>query len=92
VVVNGTGLSDFPADRKEFVERSFVDQVSRVVLAVPNEVGGERIGIDGSVLEEFFELLCMVEGGLGEAAELGYEVVDWNGLYGGGHGTAPGRV
>jgi hypothetical protein len=92
VVVNRTGLADFPADGEEFVERSFVDQVSRVVLAVPDEIGGERIGIHGSVVEEFFELLGMVECGLGEAAELGYEVVDWYGLYGGGHGTAPGRV
>ena len=89
MVVDGTGLADFPADRQEFVERGFVDQVAGVVLAVPGEVGGERIGIDGGVLEEFFELLGMVESGLRKAAELGDEIMDWNGLYGGGHEGAP---
>lgn len=38
MVVYGTGLADFPADCYQFVERSFVDQVPSVVLAIPGQI------------------------------------------------------
>ena len=36
MIVYGTGLADFPADCYKFVERSFVHQVSSVVLTIPS--------------------------------------------------------
>ena len=65
VVVDGTDLSDFPADGNQLVENSFVDQVAGVVLAVPGEVRRQRVGVDRGVLQEFAELLGFVEGGFG---------------------------
>ena len=70
VVVDGTGLADFPADGNQFVERSFVDQVAGVVLAIPGEIGRQRVGVERGVLQEFAELLGFVEGGFGKLAEL----------------------
>jgi hypothetical protein len=89
VVVDGTGLANLPADGEKFVERSLIDQVARVVLPVPGEVGCERVRIHGRVLQESAELLGFVEGGLGKLAELDYEIVDWNWFYGCGHGVLP---
>ena len=74
VVVDGTGLADFPADGDQFVERSLVDQVAGVVLAVPGEIGRERVGMYRGVLQESAELLGLIEGGLGKLAEFGYEI------------------
>jgi hypothetical protein len=76
VVVHGTGLADFPADGDEFVERSFIDQIAGVVLAVPGEVGSERVGVERCVAKEFAELPGFIEGGSGEVAELGDEILD----------------
>src|SRR6266550_1869075 len=36
MIVYGTGLADFPADCYQFIERSFVHQVSSVVLTIPS--------------------------------------------------------
>jgi hypothetical protein len=36
MIVYGTGLADFPAYCYQFVERSFVHQVSSVVLTIPS--------------------------------------------------------
>ncbi len=35
MVVDGTGLTDLPTDGQQFIERSLVDQIAGVVLAVP---------------------------------------------------------
>jgi hypothetical protein len=88
VVVDGADLADFPADGQEFIERSFVDQIAGVVLAVPGEVGSEGVGVYGRVLKKGAQLLGFGEGALGELAELGYEVLDGDGFYGGGHGLS----
>ena len=85
MVVNGADLADFPADGQEFIEVRFVDQVAGIVLAVPGEVRSEGFGVDGRGLQEGAELLGLVEGGLGELAELGYEVFYGDRFYGGGH-------
>jgi hypothetical protein len=42
-------------------------------------------------LQEFADLLGLVEGRLGELAELGYEIFDWDLVYCGGHGLLPGE-
>ena len=52
VVVDRTGLADFPADGNQFVERCFIDEVAGVVLAVPGEIGRERVGIQRGVLQK----------------------------------------
>jgi len=92
VVVDGTDLADFPADGDEFVESSFVDQVAGVVLAVPSEIGTERIWIDWGILEEFAEFFGLIECGFGELAEFGDELVDGNLFYGCSHGVLRGKV
>lgn len=86
VVVDGAGLADLPADGEQFVERSFIDEIASVVLAVPEEIGSERIGIERIRLEELAELFGAIEGGRGEFAEFGDEVLDGDLIGGGGHG------
>ena len=76
MVVHGTGLADLPADGEQFIERSFVDQVAGVVLAIPGEIGSERLGMHRSVLKECTKLLNLVEGRVGQFAEFGDEIVD----------------
>jgi hypothetical protein len=92
MVVDGAGLADFPADGDEFVERSFVDEITGVVLAVPGEVRGKRIRTEGRVLKELTKLFGLIEGGLGKLAELRNKSLDGDLLKGGGHEGAPGRV
>src|SRR5580692_3605998 len=89
VVVDRASLADLPTDGDQFVERIFVDQVAGVVLAIPGQIGGQRVGAERGVLEESAELLGFVERGLGELAELGYEILDWDLVYCGGHGLLP---
>lgn len=89
VVVHGAGLADFPADGEQFIKRSFIDQVAGVVLAIPGEIGSERLGMDWSVLQECTKLLNPVEGRVWQLAELGDEGVDWGLFDGNGHRGAP---
>src|ERR1700689_3837105 len=35
MVMHRTGLADLPADGQQFVERSFIDQITRVMLPIP---------------------------------------------------------
>lgn len=35
VVVHGTGLANFPADGYQLIQRSAIDQIARIVLAIP---------------------------------------------------------
>ena len=41
VVVDGTGVTDLPANGDELVKRSFVDQIASIVLAIPCEIRHE---------------------------------------------------
>ena len=50
VIVDGTGLADFPADGYQLVERSLVDQIASVMLAVPGEIGRERVWVNRDIL------------------------------------------
>jgi len=89
VVVHGAGLADLPADRDQLIKRSFVDQVSGIVLAIPGEIGSKGFGMDRSVLQECAKLLNLVEGRIGQIAEFGDERVDWGLFDGDGHRGAP---
>jgi len=74
--VNGAGLADFPTNGEQFVERSFVDQIAGVVLAVPGEIGRERLGVERGSLQKRAELLGAVKSCFRELAEFGDEIVD----------------
>ena len=66
VIMDGTCLTDLPADGDKFVEGSLVDQVASVVLLVPSEIWRQGIGLNGSLLQECDDLVDAVESGLGE--------------------------
>jgi hypothetical protein len=89
VVVHGAGLADLPADGEQLIDRSFIDQVAGVVLAIPGEIGSEGFGMDRSALQECAKLLNLVEGRIGQFAEFGDERVDWGLFDGDGHRGAP---
>jgi hypothetical protein len=91
MVVDGAGLANLPADGEQLIERRLVDQIASVVLAVPKEIGLDRLGVERGILEELADLFRMVEGGFGEFAELRDEIVNWNLLYHGGHGSSRGK-
>ena len=89
VVMHGAGLADLPADGEQLIDRSFIDQVAGVVLAIPGEIGSEGFGMDRSVLQECAKLLNLVEGRIGQFAEFGDEGVDWGLFDGNRHRGAP---
>ena len=64
VIVYGTGLTYFPADCYQFVERSFVDQVSSVVLTIPGQKLRETVWGNLRFLEKVDDLVGAVEGRL----------------------------
>ena len=66
MIVHGTRLTNFPTDRHQFVKRSAVDQIARVVLTIPVQVRRERIGIDRILLQETANRLSENECGLRE--------------------------
>ena len=76
MVVNRTGLPNVPTDGDQFVERSLVDQVAGIVLAVPGDVRSERVGVERSVSQKLAKLLSFIEGWLGELAKFGDEILD----------------
>ena len=76
MIVDGTDLSDLPADGYQFVERSLVDEISRVVLAVPGQIRGQGVGGNLRVLQKLEDLADIVECRLGEFSQLSDEVLD----------------
>src|SRR4051794_4145053 len=92
MVVYGTGLSNFPADGHEFVERSAVDEVARVVLAVPIQVRSERLRVDRHFLEKFAERLGGKESGIRKRTQLLDEFLNRNGFDRGDHRHSGDRV
>jgi hypothetical protein len=91
VIVHGAGLADLPTNGDQLIKRSFIDQVTGVVLAIPGEIGSERLGMNRRVLEERAKLLNLVEGRVGQLAEFGDEGVDGGLFRGNGHRGAPGK-
>ena len=89
MVVHRTGLPNFPTDSHQLVQRSLVDQIARVVLAIPGEIRRKRLGVDRGFLKESAELLRLIEGRLGKFAKLGYEIIDWNLVNRSGHRLLP---
>ena len=87
MIMYGTSLPDFPANGHQFVQRRPVDEIARVVLAVPVQVGPERIGADGCVLKQAADWFGRAEGGFGELAETFDQGLNGDGLNYGGHGA-----
>ena len=59
------------------------------MLAVPCEIGRQRVGVDRGGLKESAELLGLIKGGFGKLAEFGDKIVNRNLLCRGGHGLLP---
>jgi hypothetical protein len=76
VVVDGAGLADLPTDGHQFVKRSFVDEVAGVVLAIPDEIGSEGIGIQRCVLQELADSLGLIKSRFRKLAQLGDEILN----------------
>jgi hypothetical protein len=85
MVVHGAGLADFPANGHQFVKWRAVDEVASVVLAVPVEVGRERVGADRSVLEKAADGFGWTEGGLGQLPQCFEELLNRHRFRGGDH-------
>jgi hypothetical protein len=86
VIVDRARLAGFPANCKQFIERSFIDEVASIVLAVPGEIGSKRIRAERVILQEFAELFRLVECGFRKFTECGDKLVDWDLPGCGGHG------
>jgi len=50
MIMHRTSLSNFPADGEQFVQRSLIDKIARVMLPVPGQVARERLRVDRSIL------------------------------------------
>src|SRR5260370_3501418 len=83
--MHGADLSDLPANGNQLIEWSLVDQIAGVMLRVPGEIGGQRIGSDRSVLKKFPDLFGVIEGGVGKLPQFGYEIRNGDRFRQGGH-------
>src|ERR1700730_4332251 len=83
--MHGAELADLPANGNQLVEWSLVDQIVGVMLRVPGEIGGQRIGSDRSVLKKFPYRLGLIEGGVGKLPQFGYEIRNGDRFRQGGH-------
>src|SRR5580698_7050923 len=63
MVVNGTSLTHFPTNSQQFIERSAIDKIAGVVLAVPGQIRSQRIGANRSFLHETPHRFCLIERG-----------------------------
>src|SRR5580692_1707079 len=88
MIVDRTHLPDLPADGHQFVERRAIDEVARVVLAVPGQVGRERVGVDRSLLQKAADGFGDRESRLRHLPQAFDKFCDGNGLHGGKHGYA----
>jgi hypothetical protein len=52
MIMNGTGLTDLPANSHQFVKRSAINQITRVVLTIPGEIRCKGFAIDRHLREE----------------------------------------
>jgi hypothetical protein len=89
MVVHGTGLADFPANGHQFIEWRAVNEVAGVVLTVPIEIGCERVGADGSVLEKAANGFGGAEGGFGHLTQAFDKCSDGNSFNGGWQRCTP---
>jgi hypothetical protein len=53
MVVDAANLADIPADREDFEELAFVNQIPRVMAIGVKNVGSQGLGLDALVLGEF---------------------------------------
>ena len=78
MIVDGADLADVPADGHQFEGLRLVDQIARVVLAVPEEIGSEAFGVDGVGAQDFADTLDVGKSGFGQCFQLLDELVDGN--------------
>src|SRR5579871_1913345 len=60
MVVDRTDMSDLPANRQQFVQRSLVDEIASVMLPVPGEERRQAFGIDRSLLQKCADLFGLI--------------------------------
>jgi hypothetical protein len=52
MIMNGAGLTDLPANGHQFIKRSAINQITRVVLAIPGEIRRKGVRINRRVLQQ----------------------------------------
>src|ERR1039457_6412605 len=85
MIVHRTRLPNLPTNGHQLVKRRPVDEISRVVLAIPVQVRSERICADGSLLQKAPNRLSRTEGRFGQLPQPLDESLDGNGLDRGRH-------
>src|SRR5690348_15097643 len=76
MIVNGAGLPNLPADRHQFIEAALIDQVPRVMLAVPDEVWSQALWRNRMFAQKALHHIDMLEAGRRQLAEFGGEVLN----------------
>ena len=77
MIVNGTGLSNLPANRDQLIKRVLIDQIAGVMLAIPREIGRQRIRVE-RIPPEICGLLRGPKCCFGKLRRSGYEIANRN--------------
>src|SRR5258708_23459155 len=87
MIVHRADLADVPTDGDQLIQRRLVDEVTRVMLAIPSHVRWEGVGRNGSALQEGEDVAGAIECILREFVQLGDETLDGDlfGNYMGSH-------
>ena len=77
MIVDGTAHPDLPANRQQFVQIGFVNQIAGIVLRIPEQVGLQRFGIDRILPQILQRAADASEVVLPELAQTVDEVLQW---------------
>src|SRR5690349_12212926 len=80
MIVNRTHLTYFPTDRDQLKQRCLVDEVSSVVLAIPEKVRREAVGIGAMTPQEFVNSVDFLKCLGGQFAQFRRQVLNRNGM------------
>ena len=78
MIVYRARLTYFPTDCHQFIERRAVDQIPRVMLAIPVQVGHHRVDVHWSLFQEVPDGLSRKERSLRQFAQFLDERLDGN--------------
>jgi hypothetical protein len=78
MIVDGADLADVPTNGHQFECLRLVDEVAGIVLAVPEEIRGKTIRVDGTGTQDLTDTVDVGEGALGESFKLLDELLDRN--------------
>ena len=76
MIVDGTHLPDFPANRNQLIECRFVDEITGIVLALPVQIWRECLRLDRRALQKSENLIRVNECSFRELPQLGNKVLD----------------